>query len=241
MVDRRWERARAGEGQFVLIVGEPGIGKSRLVEEFRARLGETRHSWIEWSSSQLLQNTPLHPVLEWGRARFCGPDVPPERRLAEFESVLTQVKLGRSRCPARAAVDIPVTGACPFRRRRFAAGSWRRWSMGDRRRASSRWSSSLRTCSGSTLPRLISCTRLAVAARWLLSSSWRRRGRIPPALEPAAISVISLTPLGEVHVQRMVAEVASGGCRLKSSKAWRARRRRAALCRGGDAAPARAW
>src|SRR5262249_59701542 len=59
---RRWERARVGEGQFVMIVGEPGIGKSRLVHEFRAHLGETPHSWIEWSSSQLLQNTPLHPL-----------------------------------------------------------------------------------------------------------------------------------------------------------------------------------
>jgi hypothetical protein len=28
---RRWERARAGEGQLVLVVGEPGLGKSRLV------------------------------------------------------------------------------------------------------------------------------------------------------------------------------------------------------------------
>jgi len=82
---RRWERARAGEGQFVFIVGEPGIGKSRLVEEFRARLGETPHSWIEWSSSQLLQNTPLHPVLGWGRARFGGAEVAPDRRLAELE------------------------------------------------------------------------------------------------------------------------------------------------------------
>ena len=35
-----------------LVVGEPDIGKSRLIEEFRARLGETPHTWVEWWSSQ---------------------------------------------------------------------------------------------------------------------------------------------------------------------------------------------
>ena len=90
---RRWDRVRAGEGQFVQIVGEPGLGKSRLVQEFHSRLGETPHTWVEWNSSQLLQNTPLHPVAEWGRARFGGQDVAAEKRLADLETTLAQVKL----------------------------------------------------------------------------------------------------------------------------------------------------
>src|SRR6516165_383831 len=90
---RRWERARQGEGQLVLIVGEPGLGKSRLVEEFHARLRETPHTWGEWNCSQLLQNTPLHPVTEWGRQRFGGADVPAEQRLADLENTLTLIKL----------------------------------------------------------------------------------------------------------------------------------------------------
>jgi class 3 adenylate cyclase/tetratricopeptide (TPR) repeat protein len=93
MLLRRWERARHGDGQLVLIVGEPGLGKSRLIEEFHARLSDTPHTWVEWSCSQLLQNTPLHPIAEWGRQRFGSADVPAERRLAELESSLAQVKL----------------------------------------------------------------------------------------------------------------------------------------------------
>ena len=107
---RRWERARQGDGQLMLIVGEPGLGKSRLIEEFRARLGETPHTWVEWSCSQLLQNTPLHPIAEWGRARFGGADVPAERRLAELESSLAQVKLDPAENVSLLAplLDIPL-------------------------------------------------------------------------------------------------------------------------------------
>jgi hypothetical protein len=41
-----------------------------------SRLRETPHTWVEWICSQLLQNTPLHPVAEWGRQRFGRADVP---------------------------------------------------------------------------------------------------------------------------------------------------------------------
>jgi class 3 adenylate cyclase len=104
MLMRRWERARQGEGQLVMIVGEPGLGKSRLIEEFHARLREMPHTWVEWSCSQLLRNTPLHPIAEWGRERFGGAEAPAEQRLSDLESSLTQVKLDpakNTRCSRR--------------------------------------------------------------------------------------------------------------------------------------------
>ena len=106
---RRWERARAGEGQLVLIVGEPGLGKSRLIEEFHSQLAETPHTWVEWSASQLLQNTPLHPIAEWGRQRF-GVDAPAEQRLADLENTLRLIGLDPAEhAPLLAPlVDIPL-------------------------------------------------------------------------------------------------------------------------------------
>jgi class 3 adenylate cyclase/predicted ATPase len=110
MLMRRWERARQGDGQLVLIVGEPGIGKSRLINEFHARLRDTPHTWVEWSCSQLLQNTPLRPIAEWGRQRFGGPEVPAERQLSDLENTLALIKLDPAEnVPLLAPLlDIPV-------------------------------------------------------------------------------------------------------------------------------------
>ena len=109
---RRWERARQGDGQLVMIVGEPGLGKSRLIEEFHTKLRDTPHTWVEWSCSQLLQNTPLHPIAEWGRLRFGGADVPAEQRLADLENTLALIKLDPAENVPLLAPLLDIPAAC---------------------------------------------------------------------------------------------------------------------------------
>ena len=62
--DRRWEQAQERDGQAVLIAGEAGIGKSRLLQAFRERLAETPHTWLECRCSPYTQGSAFHPVIE---------------------------------------------------------------------------------------------------------------------------------------------------------------------------------
>ena len=128
LLARRWQRACGGEGQLVLVVGEPGLGKSRLIEEFHSQLAETPHTWVEWSASQLLQNTPLHPIAEWGRLRF-GADAPAEQRLADLEGTLRLIGLDPAEhAPLLAPlVDIPLPPdrAANLRPESCGEGNWR--------------------------------------------------------------------------------------------------------------------
>ncbi len=59
----RWERAADGEGQNVLVVGEAGVGKSRLAYQLRERLATIPHTWLECGASPYTEDTPFHPVI----------------------------------------------------------------------------------------------------------------------------------------------------------------------------------
>jgi class 3 adenylate cyclase/tetratricopeptide (TPR) repeat protein len=66
MLMNAWQQAKAGHGQVAFVVGEAGLGKSRLLHEFRRRLQEREkpHSWAEGRCASFAQTTPFHAVAD---------------------------------------------------------------------------------------------------------------------------------------------------------------------------------
>ena len=85
----RWELAVEGEGQMALIIGEAGIGKSRLTRRFHEQLAGTPHTWVEAAAGAFYQNTPFYAVTEMLRELLAWRgDEPAEERLARLEPAL---------------------------------------------------------------------------------------------------------------------------------------------------------
>jgi predicted ATPase len=223
LLRRRWERAARGEGQFVQIVGEPGIGKSRLVAEFRLRLGETPHTWNEFSSSQLLQNTPLHPIAEWGRQRF-GAEAPGERRLADLENTLRLIGFDASEYAPLLAplVDIPLAEEraaklAPEELRRRQLAALMAWVLaGARSQPVVLAVEDLHWADPTSLDLMQALVERGRTAPLFIIATARPEFRAPWSLH-SHHSVISLSPLDRADVAQMVGELTA---RRASTRRW---------------------
>jgi class 3 adenylate cyclase/tetratricopeptide (TPR) repeat protein len=87
----RWKLATRGEGQVVLLSGEPGIGKSRLIQTLRARLQGEPHTMVRAFCSPFYVSSALHPFLDQlERAAGLNRTDPPDLRLDKLEALLGQ-------------------------------------------------------------------------------------------------------------------------------------------------------
>ncbi len=64
LLQARWAQAREGNGQVVLLSGEAGLGKSRLVQVLKARIVDQPHTFLDCYCSPYHQNTALYPFIE---------------------------------------------------------------------------------------------------------------------------------------------------------------------------------
>jgi class 3 adenylate cyclase len=98
----RWEQVEEGEGQAVLLSGEAGVGKSRLLQAIRERVAETPHTWLECQASPYARDSAFQPMIELVQ-QACGfrETDPSEQKLERLEAGLVLAGL-------RAAELVPL-------------------------------------------------------------------------------------------------------------------------------------
>ncbi|MDC3962613.1 TOMM system kinase/cyclase fusion protein [Polyangium jinanense] len=85
-----WRRARDGAGQAVVVCGEAGIGKSRLIHELRERIRGEDHTWLECRCSPHAMNSPFYPIIEaWMRLLWPEGEARAEGSAERLEALLT--------------------------------------------------------------------------------------------------------------------------------------------------------
>jgi predicted ATPase len=88
---RRWSRAKTGEGQVVLLSGEPGIGKSRLTAALLERLATEPHTRLRYFCSPQHTDSALYPIIsQMERAAGFAHDDTAKAKLDKLDTLLAQ-------------------------------------------------------------------------------------------------------------------------------------------------------
>ena len=88
---RRWSKAKSGEGQVVLLSGEPGIGKSRLTAALMERLATEPHTRLRYFCSPQHTDSAFFPIIgQMERAAEFAHDDTVQAKLDKLDALLAQ-------------------------------------------------------------------------------------------------------------------------------------------------------
>jgi hypothetical protein len=110
LLHRRWESAKAGAGQVVLISGEPGVGKSRITHALDERLRGERLTRLRYFCSPHHVDTALYPFInQLEQAAGIGRDDTPNDRIEKIKTLLAGVAASDEDLDLLAALALPST------------------------------------------------------------------------------------------------------------------------------------
>ena len=216
---QRWEQAQAGIGQAVLVSGEAGMGKSRLVQELKEHVAREGVTHIAFQCSPYHHHSAWYPIIvHVERLLQFAPEDTPQTKLDKLQQMLGRYRFSQPITVSLLAAllslphptDAPPLTEGPQKQKELIQHTLVQWLVEEAQRTPvvCLWED-LHWADPSTLDLLTLCLDQIPTARMLALLVFRPEFT-PPWKTRSYLSQLPLSRLGRAHVEAMVERVTGG-------------------------------